>query len=57
MANRININYLFASFKFFMEIKLITIVIEKKIIILVDFGANVVRAHERFPCGGIRIGH
>ena len=23
----------------------------------VDIGANVVRAHERFPCGGRRSGH
>ena len=26
-------------------------------IILSSFGANVVRAHERFPCGGRRSGH
>ena len=24
---------------------------------ILNFGANVVRAHERFPCGGRRSGH
>ena len=24
---------------------------------VLDFGANIVRAHERFPCGGRRSGH
>ena len=32
-------------------------VVATKLAIILSIGANVVRAHERFPCGGRRSGH